>query len=114
MADDNTRRDDSVGEEASAFGERLKGAAKDAAGSVTGNRRLEREGEIENAEGRARQARNDVFEETDGVPGRSVTDTTGSSMRGYSAGSGTIREEVSATGERAKGGVKDAAGSVLG
>ena len=36
MADDNTRRDDSVSEEISAFGERTKGAAKDAAGSITG------------------------------------------------------------------------------
>ena len=45
---------------------------KDAAGAVTGDRSLEREGERENAEGRARQARNDVFEETDGVPGATV------------------------------------------
>jgi uncharacterized protein YjbJ (UPF0337 family) len=114
MADDKTRRDDSVGEEASAFGERVKGAAKDAAGSITGNRGLEREGEIENAEGRARQAHNDVFDETDGVPGRTVTDTTASSVRGFSAGSGTVSEEISAAGHRAKGAVKDTAGSVLG
>ena len=71
---DQKNRDDSVSEEALAFGKRVKGAAKDAAGSVTGNASLEREGERENAEGRARQARNDVFEETDGVPGASVTD----------------------------------------
>lgn len=114
MADDRTRRDDTVGEEVSAFGERAKGAAKDAAGSITGNRRLEREGELENAEGRARQERNDVLDETDGVPGRTVTDTTGSSVRGYSGGAGTISEEASATGERAKGTVKDVTGSVLG
>jgi uncharacterized protein YjbJ (UPF0337 family) len=61
MADKQNQRDDTVGEEVSAFGERAKGAAKDAAGSVTGNRALEREGERENAEGRARQARNDVI-----------------------------------------------------
>jgi uncharacterized protein YjbJ (UPF0337 family) len=114
MADEKFRRDDTAGEEVSAFGERVKGAAKDAAGSVTGNRRLEREGERENAEGRARQARNDVFEETDGVPGRSVTDRTGGSVRGYSGESGTVREEISATGERMKGAAKDATGSVLG
>jgi len=114
MADEKTRRDDSVGEEVSAFGERAKGAAKDAAGSITGNRSLEREGEIENAEGRARQARNDVFDETDGVPGRTVTDTTAGSVRGFSAGPGTVREEVSAAGHRAKGAAKDAVGSVLG
>src|SRR5215211_3735209 len=114
MAADNTRRDDSAREEASAFGERAKGAAKDAAGSITGNRRLETEGELENAEGRARQARNDVFDESDGVPGRTVTDTTGGSMRGYSAGSGTVSEEAGAMGQRAKGAAKDATGSVLG
>lgn len=53
-------RKNSIGEEARAVGERISGAAKDAAGSVTGNERLEREGERERAEGRARQAANDV------------------------------------------------------
>ena len=38
------KSDDSVGEEVSAFGERTKGAIKDAAGAVTGNKSLEREG----------------------------------------------------------------------
>ena len=56
MDNDNKRSDDSLSEEASAFGERVKGAAKDGIGSITGNRRLEREGEMENAEGRVRQA----------------------------------------------------------
>lgn len=56
----NDKRDDSVGEEASAFGQRVKGAAKDAAGAVTGNRSLEREGERENAMGNARQEANSV------------------------------------------------------
>ena len=111
MADDFSRRDDSVKEEVSAFGERVKGASKDALGSVTGNRSLEREGELENAEGRARQAQNDVFDETDGVPGRTVNDSV-SSGRGFA--SGTVTEEVSATGQRAKGATKDAVGSVLG
>lgn len=111
MATDNTRRDDSVREEVSAFGERTKGAAKDAAGAITGNRRLEREGEIENAEGRARQAQNDVFEESDGVPGRTVAREP---VGGYPSGSGTVGEEMSAAGQRAKGAVKDAVGSVLG
>ena len=37
---------------------------------------LEREGERENAQGRARQDRNDVLEETDGVPGTSVGKVT--------------------------------------
>jgi len=64
--------DDTAAEEASAFGQRVKGAAKDATGAVTGNASLEREGERENAQGRARQANNDVMDETDGVPKRSV------------------------------------------
>jgi len=58
---------DSIGEEASAFGQRVKGAAKDAAGAVTGNERLEREGERENATGNARQERNDVVGSDSGV-----------------------------------------------
>jgi uncharacterized protein YjbJ (UPF0337 family) len=61
MTDYKNQRDNTPGEEVSAFGERVKGAAKDAAGSLTGNRALEREGERENAEGRARQARNDAI-----------------------------------------------------
>jgi uncharacterized protein YjbJ (UPF0337 family) len=68
--------DDTVGEEISAFGERVKGATKDAAGAVTGNQRLEREGERENAEGRERQASNKVMEETDGVRGTTVAPRT--------------------------------------
>jgi uncharacterized protein YjbJ (UPF0337 family) len=52
---------ESMSEEASALGQRVKGAAKDAAGAVTGNESLEREGEAENAEGRARQGRNEVL-----------------------------------------------------
>ena len=57
----SNERKDSMTEEASAFGQRVKGAAKDAAGAVTGNEALEREGEAENAEGRARQGRNEVL-----------------------------------------------------
>lgn len=68
----SNKRDDSVGEEASALGQRAKGAVKDAVGAVTGNRSLEREGERENAMGRARQATNNVLDESDGVRGASV------------------------------------------
>ena len=68
----DNKHDDTVGEELSAFGQRVKGATKDAAGAITGNPRLEREGERENAEGRARQATNDVMDETDGVRGATV------------------------------------------
>jgi uncharacterized protein YjbJ (UPF0337 family) len=67
-----SHQDDTFREEASALGQRVKGAAKDAAGAVTGNDRLEREGEIENAQGRARQAQNNVFDETDGARGATV------------------------------------------
>ena len=68
----NVTNDDTVGEEASAFGQRTKGAVKDAVGDMTGNKSLEREGERENAEGRARQANNNVMDETDGVRGKTA------------------------------------------
>ena len=80
------RRDDSVGEEVSAFGQRVKGAAKDATGAVTGDRSLEREGEMENAMGRARQSSNSVLDESDGVRGASVGST---GMRTGTTGTGT-------------------------
>jgi uncharacterized protein YjbJ (UPF0337 family) len=72
MAYDKKHPDDTLAEEASALGKRVKGAAKDGVGAITGNERLEREGERENAEGRARQANNDVFDETDAVRGETV------------------------------------------
>jgi uncharacterized protein YjbJ (UPF0337 family) len=59
MADNTTNRD-SVSEEVAAAGQRVKGAAKDVTGSMLGLDRMEREGERENAEGRARQAANDA------------------------------------------------------
>ena len=89
MADTKRKPDDTFTEEASAFGERAKGAVKDAAGAVTGNRALEREGERENAEGRARQGANNVFDETDGTRGA----TTGT---GRSWLTGTFRDRESA------------------
>lgn len=61
------KKDDSVAEEASAFGERAKGAVKEAAGTVTGNTGLKQEGQRENAEGNARQEYNNMLDETDGV-----------------------------------------------
>jgi uncharacterized protein YjbJ (UPF0337 family) len=51
-----------------------------------------------------------VFDETDGVAGRTVRDTSTSPVRG----SGSMTEEAAATGERAKGAVKETTGSVLG
>lgn len=47
-----------VKEEASAFGERVEGNAKNAYGAVTGNEAVEREGEYQAARGEARQEQN--------------------------------------------------------
>jgi len=60
-------KQDSPGEEASGFGQRVKGAAKDADGDLTDNERVEREGERENAAGNARQEGNDVIGGTTGA-----------------------------------------------
>ena len=109
MTSDNKHRTDSVSEEASAFGKRVKGTVKDGVGAVTGNESLEREGERENAEGRARQGRNEMFDETDGpsMAGRPTSSNPGSPPN-------SIREESAAFGERVKGAAKDATGAVLG
>ncbi|MEO7273486.1 MAG: CsbD family protein [Vicinamibacterales bacterium] len=121
MNNDNKRSDDSLSEEASAFGKRVKGAAKDGIGSITGNSGLEREGERENAEGRARQAANNVFDETDGVRGATVgggadrqSDFSDRSSANPATPPNSIREETAALGERVKGAVKDGIGSVTG
>lgn len=59
--DSNARRhDNSVAEETSATGQRIKGAVKDIAGDLTDNERLERKGERENAAGIDRQKKNDA------------------------------------------------------
>ena len=50
----------SVREEASATGQRIKGAAKDVAGEITDDESLEEKGERENAAGRDRQDKNDA------------------------------------------------------
>ena len=50
---------DSLREETSAFGQRVKGATKDLAGDITDNEELEEKGERENAAGRDRQGKND-------------------------------------------------------
>jgi len=61
--------DDTLGEEVSALGQRTKGAAKDVVGDIIDDEQMEAEGKIENAAGRARQATNNVMDETDGVRG---------------------------------------------
>jgi uncharacterized protein YjbJ (UPF0337 family) len=60
--DSNAPRHDrnSVAEETSATGQRIKGAVKDAAGAITGDESLERKGERENAAGIDRQRKNDA------------------------------------------------------
>ena len=55
MADN---KKDSIGEEASAFGQRVKGDIKQAAGAVTGNSSLRNEGATEASTGAARQKSN--------------------------------------------------------
>lgn len=64
MAINQTGKDNSVAEEASAAWERTKGAVKEGVGAVTGDRSLEREGDRQNAEGNARQEANDVMAES--------------------------------------------------
>lgn len=54
------RHDNSIAEETSATGQRIKGAMKDAVGDLTDNESLERKGERENAAGRNRQRKNDA------------------------------------------------------
>jgi uncharacterized protein YjbJ (UPF0337 family) len=50
----------SIREEASATGQRVKGAAKEALGDIADDRGLEEKGERENAAGRERQKDNDA------------------------------------------------------
>ncbi len=92
----NDHRDDSVGEEASAFGQRVKGATKDAVGAVTGNRSLEREGERENAMGNARQEANSVLDESDGVRNASVGSGTSAATGRSRMVTGLFRDRESA------------------
>ena len=54
-----------VSEEVGGMKDRAVGGVKDAVGAVTGNERLEREGEAQNAVGNARQASNDVVGRSD-------------------------------------------------
>ena len=60
--DSNARRHDrdSIAEETSATGQRIKGGIKDAVGDLTDNESLEEEGERENQAGKDRQRKNDA------------------------------------------------------
>lgn len=66
-------------EEAGGLKDRVVGGVKDAAGAVTGDRSLEREGEAQNAYGNARQENNDVLGSNTGYS-TSGTTGTGSGM----------------------------------
>lgn len=88
----SSNRDDSFSEEAGGFKDRVVGGAKDAAGSVTGNRSLEREGEMQNSLGNMRQENNDA------VGGSTMGTSTGSRGRMVT---GLFRDRDSA--ERAYG-----------
>jgi uncharacterized protein YjbJ (UPF0337 family) len=55
----NRHRPDSTQEEASAFGQRVKGKIKEEAGDVADDRGMEEKGQRENEAGRERQRRND-------------------------------------------------------
>ena len=66
------KKDGTVGEEVSAFGQRTKGAAKDVVGDMIDDEEMEAEGKVENAAGRARQASNEVIDGPDAT-GRLVT-----------------------------------------
>ena len=54
------RHDPGIGEESSAFGQRVKGKVKDIAGEATGDVSLEDKGEREKQAGRERQKKNDA------------------------------------------------------
>lgn len=78
-----SKKDGTLGEEASALGQRVKGRAKDLAGDMVDDEYLEAEGERENAAGRARQGANDVIGDT----GRTVTPAApANSTGGYVTG----------------------------
>ena len=89
------KKDEGITEEASAFGQRVKGAAKDAAGSITGNERMEREGERENAIGDARQEANDMFPNAKAAATGATTGAATSTARSRTL-SGLFRDRESA------------------
>ena len=67
--------DGTLKEEAGGLGDRIVGNVKDATGAVTGNERLEREGEAQADFGAARQANNDVLGSNTSTTTTSATST---------------------------------------
>ncbi len=84
--------DGTLKEEAGGLGDRIAGNVKDAAGAVTGNQRLEREGEAQADFGAARQANNDVL----GSNTSTTTSTTRTSTGGNRILTGMFRDRESA------------------
>ncbi len=84
--------DGTLKEEAGGLGDRIAGNVKDATGAVTGNQRLEREGEAQADFGAARQANNDVL----GSNTSTTTSTTRTSTGGNRILTGMFRDRESA------------------
>ncbi len=70
--------DGTIKEETGGFKDRVVGDVKDAAGALTGDRSLEREGEMQANQGINRQANNDVLGSNTPSTTTSTTSTTGS------------------------------------
>ena len=80
------KKDGTLGEEVSALGQRVKGAAKDNVGDMIDDEEMELEGKLENAAGRARQHSNDVISDRPAVSSGYVTglySTPESASRAY-------------------------------
>jgi uncharacterized protein YjbJ (UPF0337 family) len=84
--------DGTLKEEAGGLGDRIAGNVKDAAGAVTGNERLEREGEAQADFGAARQANNDVL----GTNTSTTTSTTRTSTGDKRILTGMFKDRESA------------------
>ncbi len=84
--------DGTLKEEAGGLGDRIAGNVKDATGAVTGNQRLEREGEAQADFGAARQANSDVL----GSNTSTTTSTTRTSTGGNRILTGMFRDRESA------------------
>jgi len=84
--------DGTLKEEAGGLGDRIAGNVKDAAGAITGNERLEREGEAQADFGAARQANNDVL----GTNTSTTTSTTRTSTGDKRILTGMFKDRESA------------------
>jgi uncharacterized protein YjbJ (UPF0337 family) len=74
--------DGTFNEEAGGMKDRVVGGVKDATGSITGDRSLEREGEAQNAYGNARQENNDVLGSNSGYSTGASSGTSSGMLTG--------------------------------